>query len=1727
MNSIRHLVVRLALLAALAGPAPSALCADGPEEKTVEKAYDAAVDLLQNDKFPEARKALDELETLAKKVRQGDPEYKLAQDALKEIPRLREISFHNSAVAADRRGDEALQSADLDEVVSARRQMAADLAELAKLKPNDRSAKTNSENARRQLAQSQLLLQLSRGQKADELLKAAELPAAKPLHEVAPDFLLPRADVPGVVSLRDLPGKAVVIQLFQGGHATAPMATKLLALLEKQFGAKGVGVMAVAMDDGDGLERLDEFLTKNAPAWPVALSDQSGFAQQYVRGAYYLPSYIVVAPDRRALWIADQDPLAGTAAVFKVLLDELAAPAGDVPGGPAAWFPRAEPFAGLRIGGDGRPQQVRLAGKPTLLVVTTASEGRELRDELSRMAPGLLGKIELAAAVYVDDRTTAAAWAEGWKFPAWRLREELPETFGPNYVPRVALISAQGRVLHWFVPPRDDALRARVLSQYAAALARPGSYPAAADEPPRFNLAARSAGGAVKSSAKAASDAAAEMLIDGVVNREAWRPDGKPPHELRLSFLDGKPATFDRIVLDARCNVQAIEVLAGDRAEGPFRSLGVFRRQDREAAQAFAVPQTTAAFVNVRVPSVKDEKRSPRLELREIAVEEAAGARPSLAERLAARAAPAGGMNVRFDRDGIPFWQQLDFGLTKAPAAWSIRQQRLVADDAPHGLDFRSSALLSPHAAVGDFHLRLAARTSNTASGIVFGFQDWENFDRLLLVKGGTDASHGNSIRLERWRGGRMEVLAVHGEPFPLAADMTLEVVRMGADVGVKAQGKWLFRAASPDAKAGRVGLCVAGDGEFRVAQFELSPQAPAELKLPEAEPLSSAAGASIAWLSDQSRPEEPEGWASNLLRPAVLAPAGHWTARRVGGEPPEIVLAFRDGREVLVSKVGFDLPKLAAGEAKDLVRKVEVLASREEVLRPESFRSLGTIDLAVGEETQWLTLAGPAPCRYLSLRLLDNRGGEQFVLGRVYARLAEGEAPQESAQERSAVEESFREPAAAKEQEPNDDRQRATTLPADRWVSGDVRTGQVDWFKLPPAPKRGKPTLHVRLQALPWLRLKAVLADESGKELPPPLADSSTGQTAQQQRTISAARGVPAYVRVEMPATRFGLVIDTSLSMGGREADLRAAVDAYLHGAEETEAIDVLHFGTDVEPIGSLPQNRGDVLEAVGRLSVRGNTALYQALLEGMRDKQAVVLLSDGMNTVFKAGFPDLCREVRRRPVPLFAIGVGRDLYEFDANSGNTAIGLLTNLARSSGGRFYFAPESDELAGLYGRIADEVRRNTEYRLHVHWEGVEAAPAELAAAVSRPAPRMAAGLLPPAEAELSPATRGRPVALKRLDLPSGLLELQPAMRHLAPRPFAIAGISADTAAELAQVPRRAVTRTMASAALPGEAELAPIPAAPAARLPLRGPAWGTLQVTHRPSDEKAPPLPKALLPAYLLVLDSSGSMAEQMDGRTKMNVAQDVAKQLVKSLPDGAQVGLRLYGHWGIWLARKTDPQAAALKTDDPRLDKDSELVAPLGLLTKEKRADLAKWIDWAEPRGKTPMVYSLLEGKKDFKGDWHGPKTIVLVSDGMETCGGKLADVEAAYKNSELGVVVHVVGFDIKESEAEQQLKAIAAAGGGGYFPAKDARQLAEALRKAVASTSYVVFEEDGKTVLERGLVNGPALELPPGRYFAAMPFAGARPVAIEIAESGAAVLRLTEETQLVPDENVPEEKQ
>lgn len=176
----------------------------------------------------------------------------------------------------------------------------------------------------------------------------------------------------------------------------------------------------------------------------------------------------------------------------------------------------------------------------------------------------------------------------------------------------------------------------------------------------------------------------------------------------------------------------------------------------------------------------------------------------------------------------------------------------------------------------------------------------------------------------------------------------------------------------------------------------------------------------------------------------------------------------------------------------------------------------------------------------------------------------------------------------------------------------------------------------------------------------------------------------------------------------------------------------------------------------------------------------------------------------------------------------------------------------------------------------------------------------------------------------------------------------------------------------------------------------------------------------------LYILDGSGSMWGRVDGKIKIQVAKEVMTTLLKETPPGIDCGIMVYGH------RKKGDCA------------DIEMIVPMGALQKETAIEK---INRISPKGKTPISASISMAVNQVKGS-EAASTIVLVSDGIETCEKDPCAVVKKLKDSGINFVMHVVGFNVK-ADAAKQLACIAEAGGGSYFSTTNATDLLAAMNQ------------------------------------------------------------------------------
>jgi Ca-activated chloride channel homolog len=239
----------------------------------------------------------------------------------------------------------------------------------------------------------------------------------------------------------------------------------------------------------------------------------------------------------------------------------------------------------------------------------------------------------------------------------------------------------------------------------------------------------------------------------------------------------------------------------------------------------------------------------------------------------------------------------------------------------------------------------------------------------------------------------------------------------------------------------------------------------------------------------------------------------------------------------------------------------------------------------------------------------------------------------------------------------------------------------------------------------------------------------------------------------------------------------------------------------------------------------------------------------------------------------------------------------------------------------------------------------------------------------------------------------------------------------------------------------------------------------------------------------ILVLDGSGSMWGQVDGKTKAEIARSVIDDLLQQIPAERRLGLVAYGH------RRTGDCS------------DIEELAPVGT----DRATIRKQVDALTFKGKTPLTDAVRFAAEKLRYR-EASATVILVSDGAESCNADPCALGAELEAAGVDFTVHVVGFGLPSATEAAGLKCLAEATGGKYFSANSASELAAALRQTAAAAvvapapqvasvllratdlaggpeltaglSWTVTSQEGKPVFTRADTGVAEVKLSPGDY-------------------------------------------
>jgi Ca-activated chloride channel family protein len=198
------------------------------------------------------------------------------------------------------------------------------------------------------------------------------------------------------------------------------------------------------------------------------------------------------------------------------------------------------------------------------------------------------------------------------------------------------------------------------------------------------------------------------------------------------------------------------------------------------------------------------------------------------------------------------------------------------------------------------------------------------------------------------------------------------------------------------------------------------------------------------------------------------------------------------------------------------------------------------------------------------------------------------------------------------------------------------------------------------------------------------------------------AKQEISYFNRTTLPIA-LSLLLDTSASMDQRMAIAQDAAVGFAHKLRPQDLAQVVDFDTRVEILQDFTSDAAELEKAIRSSQAGGSTSMYNALYISLKElakikarndddvrRRAVVLLSDGEDTSSLVTFEEVLDLAKRSATTIYSIGLQSKDTGFSKGFREAEF-VLRQLAQETGGRAFFPQRAEDLAGIYGVIADEL----------------------------------------------------------------------------------------------------------------------------------------------------------------------------------------------------------------------------------------------------------------------------------------------------------------------------------------------------------------------------------------------------------------------------------------------------
>jgi Ca-activated chloride channel family protein len=202
--------------------------------------------------------------------------------------------------------------------------------------------------------------------------------------------------------------------------------------------------------------------------------------------------------------------------------------------------------------------------------------------------------------------------------------------------------------------------------------------------------------------------------------------------------------------------------------------------------------------------------------------------------------------------------------------------------------------------------------------------------------------------------------------------------------------------------------------------------------------------------------------------------------------------------------------------------------------------------------------------------------------------------------------------------------------------------------------------------------------------------SDRLVGELEQSNFTVfedGAPQTIQEFTLEDRPIT-MAIVLDSSGSMRDAIDDVHQAAAEFVGTLRPQDHALVIDFDDKVFLLQESTSDQELLKLAVTSTEALGSTALYDALhaafrkLRGVEGRKAIILLTDGDDTSSQFGYDRILEEAKAQSVLIYAIGLG-----------DVRKSVLKEFSETTGGRAFFVSKAKDLAEVYRKIAEELRR--------------------------------------------------------------------------------------------------------------------------------------------------------------------------------------------------------------------------------------------------------------------------------------------------------------------------------------------------------------------------------------------------------------------------------------------------